>query len=201
MILGALLMCRALEVQPAPAAAPIDSAPTSAEHAAPSERIARFSVVSDKSPDEPHDVAEALKIEFDDGHSDIVHAELGPSTLGKDDAVPQSGFENIQIAGDHRTIGWLATYMICAQSYPCAAELVVFRSGHVTRRITPDTGIVWNWIFWQNGRQVAVHSGFPHGDEDGAYALYDAETGQRVASYARGPDRPAWAEALAKTDP
>jgi hypothetical protein len=131
----------------------------------------------------------------------VVHGELGQSTMGKDDSVLQSGFENIQIAGDRRTIGWLATYMICAQSYPCAAELVIYRSGHVTQRIAPDTGIVWNWIFWQRGAQVAVHSGFPHGDRGGIYSLYDVESGHVLGSYAGGPNGPPWAEALAKVDP
>jgi len=82
------------------------------------------------------------------------------------------------------------------QSYPCAVELVLYQAGHIFQRIAPSSGIVWNWMFTENGAQIAVHSGFPHGDQDGVYSLYDVETGRLLESYTTGPHRPTWAEAL-----
>lgn len=97
--------------------------------------------------------------------------------------VEQEGFENIQIAKNKRYVGWLATYRICAQSYACTAELVLFTNKNYQVHITPDGGIIWSWVFIHDGDQVAIHSGFPHGDAEGKYELYDVVSGKRSAFF------------------
>jgi len=112
-------------------------------------------------------------------YSDGTDVEIPPEKGRFDDA--QKSFSDIQLADDRQHIGWLAEYMICAQSYPCAAELVVYRSEHKLMYFRPPHGIVWSWKFLKGGKQVAVHGGFPHGEESGADALYDTETGRELS--------------------
>ncbi len=103
--------------------------------------------------------------------------EIGERTL------TQENFSDIQLADDRQHLGWLADYMICQQSYPCSAELVIYQSGHKFRYIDPPYGILWKWRFLNSGKQVVVQFGFPHGDSTEAYALYDADTGDLLAKF------------------
>lgn len=104
----------------------------------------------------------------------------------------QTDFDDIQLASDRRTLGWLAESMACAQSYPCALELVVFRDGRIIRRFTPEHGIIWFWEFLGGGRQVAIQSGFPHGDATGAFNLYDIASGKLLDKYMGAGVAPGW---------
>jgi hypothetical protein len=107
--------------------------------------------------------------------------------------IAQEGFSDIQLAQDHQTIGWLAEYMMCAQSYPCPLQLVIYRAGHVFQKISPAYGIFWSWKFLKGGGQLATRSGFPHGDDTGKYELYDTGTGRKLAEYSSKGRIPGWA--------
>jgi hypothetical protein len=104
----------------------------------------------------------------------------------------QTDFDDLQLAPDHRTLGWLADYMACAQSYPCALDLVIFRNGKILRAFTPEYGIFWGWQFRAGGAQVAVQYGFPHGDNTGAYKLYDVASGKMLQEYNGTGTAPDW---------
>ena len=104
----------------------------------------------------------------------------------------QTDFDDLQLAPDRRTLGWLAEYMACAQSYPCALQLVVFREGRIIRQFKPQYGIIWFWEFLDGGRQVAVQSGFPHGDATGQYILYDIASGTLLQKYEGTGVAPDW---------
>ena len=125
-------------------------------------RIVDFSVI-DGGP---------LHISFSDGTGIEV-----PLEKGRFGDLRQEAFEHVQMAEDGRHLGWLADYMICAQSYPCSAELVIYRPGQKLIYIPPQYGIVWNWRFLEGGKQVMVRSGFPHGDDTGISKIYDTDTG------------------------
>ena len=118
-----------------------------------------------------------LHIIFNDG-TDV---EI-PLERGRFGNLRQEAFEDVQIAEDGKHIGWLADYMICAQSYPCHAELVIYQPGKKLTYIPPPHGVIWDWKFAEGGKQVVVHSGFPHGDDTGLSTVYDAETGREVNS-------------------
>jgi hypothetical protein len=127
-------------------------------------------------------------------------------TDGKDLAVPkekgryevaQEGFENILIAKSKRRVGWLASYMVCAQSYPCTPELAIFENGKIIQFIKPVSGVIWNWSFIRGGDRVAIQYGFPHGDEVGAFALHDAVSGKKISEYSQiGKRKPDWVQEL-----
>lgn len=122
-----------------------------------------------------------LHISFTDGSEVVIPREHG--RYQKQSVLTQEAFENIRISKNRRLIGWLGSYMICAQSYPCTPELVIYDPERGQRHISPPRGIVWDWAFINRDAQVVIHYGFPHGDAAGAYALYDAVSGEKVADY------------------
>ncbi len=138
-----------------------------------------------------------LHIIYSDGTEAEIPKERGRFAVG-DQTLTQEHFLDIQVADDRRHIGWLADYMICAQSYPCTAELVIYHSGHKPKYIPPPYGIMWRWKFLEGGKQIVVQGGFPHGDDMGAYALYDAETGRQLAKFSSKEEGspPNWVQQL-----
>ena len=133
-----------------------------------------------------------LHIIYSDGTDLTVADERGDFTKGNG-PITQESFSDIQLAQDHRTIGWLAEYRMCAQSYPCPLELIIYRAGHVLQKISPAYGIFWSWKFLKGGREVAARSGFSHGDDTGEYELYDIGTGRKLAGYSLRGRIPGWA--------
>jgi hypothetical protein len=124
-----------------------------------------------------------LHIIYSDGTDVVVPNEKGSMSDGYE-IHAQEDFEEIHLAKDGKTIGWLADYMMCAQSYPCSMELVIYRAGHILQKIGPDGGgIVLGWKFLKGGKEVATLTGFPHGDEMEIYDIYDTETGRNLANY------------------
>ena len=122
-----------------------------------------------------------LHISFNDGTGIDIPLEKG--RFGdKSGVIRQDAFEDVTLAEDGKHIGWLADYMICSQSYPCHAELVIYQPGKKLTYIPPPHGVIWDWQFAKGGKQVVVHSGFPHGDDTGVYTVYSTETGREVAS-------------------
>lgn len=145
------------------------------------------SSASDRSPGKNANIVSfhigtegTLHIVYSDGAEVEVAREKGRFAEG-DNILTQESFSDIQLAADRQHIGWLADYMICWQSYPCTAELVIYRHGYKTQYISPPYGIMWKWWFYEGGRKVVAQFGFPHGDDTGAYALYDTKTGRQLA--------------------
>lgn len=138
-----------------------------------------------------------LSIIYSDGTLVEIPNEKGRFGEG-DQLLTQENFLDIQLADDRRHLGWLADYMICQQSYACPAELVIYQSGHKLRYISPATGIMWRWKFLKGGKQVVVQFGFPHGDDTGAYELYDTNTGRRIAKFFSSTKKktPPWVQQL-----
>lgn len=77
-------------------------------------------------------------------------------------------------------------------------QLEIYLKGGVRKMIEPG-GLIREWHFWKDGRQVAVHSGPPAGP--GTYALYDAATARVVQTLAEPSDEsllPQWAKSPAQ---
>jgi hypothetical protein len=138
-----------------------------------------------------------LRLSYSDGTIVEIPRERGRVKEG-DETLPQVEFSEIQVADDRVHIGWLADYLICAQSYPCHISPVVFRAGHRPSYLDSHQGVVWDWAFLAGGEQVVVHSGLPHGDAVGQYTLYDSDSGRRRGSFVPDDEKPApkWVQAL-----
>lgn len=141
-----------------------------------------------------------LHITYSNGVDVEIPRERGRFTDGGH-ALTQETFLNIQLADDRRHIGWLADYMICAQSYPCPAELVIYQSGQGLKYISPSHGTVWRWKFLDSGKQIVMQFGFPHGDDAWAFALYDTETTRELAKFSSTRKKPPkWVKQLRSAD-
>jgi hypothetical protein len=98
------------------------------------------------------------------------------------------GFEDIQIAPDRKTVGWLVNVMLApfegGTSYAntVSPELDVWRGGRVIVRSGEGLGIQ-NWIFLKGGNEVAFHRAPPHGQEQFECTLLDVNTGKEVAHW------------------
>jgi len=167
-------------------AAPEKSAggPARLGSAATGAHIATFSVATEGS----------LHIVYSDGTEVEIPKERGRFAKGEQ-IIAQETFSNIQVADDRRHIGWLADYMMCAQSYPCSMELVIYQSAQKLQYILPPYGIMWRWRFLDGGKRVVVQGGFAHGDDTGAYVLYDTDTGRELAKFSSTTKKaPKWVQ-------
>ena len=132
-----------------------------------------------------------LRVTFNQGVEMTVSKEMGRYDVG------QESFDFIQIAKNKKSVGWLATYRVCAQSYACTPELVLLDSKRKLIYIVPDYGVVWSWTYIKDGDQVAIHYGFPHGDTPDEYVLYDAPTGKKITVFSGSEQSaPKWAKEI-----
>ena len=133
-------------------------------------------------------------------YSDDLDVEIPNETKRFGDGeepVTQTAFSDIQLAADRLHIGWLAEYKDCAQSYECPKELVIYQSRKEPIHIRPSYGIMWKWRFLNGGKEVAIQSGFPHGDSAGVYALHDTETGRELDRFpSKNKKTPDWVKPL-----
>lgn len=113
---------------------------------------------------------------------------------------PQSAFDEPRIAADRRTVGWLALYPGCCQSYPIPLALVVYRDGRVLRSFTGAGMPVWHWRFVGGGQQVAFVQRPTHGAAPDHYELHDTASGRLLAEFDHAEDDatplPAWAHGV-----
>lgn len=109
----------------------------------------------------------------------------------------QVGSDDIKVAPDHRTAGWLLLYPNCCTSYPIPLSIAIYREGRLRRRFRPGM-MIYQWQFWEDGRQVAFCSGTVHGDQGVSCELHDVESGRKLAEFNGMPDEhsPVWARGL-----
>lgn len=91
--------------------------------------------------------------------------------------------ESKHVTGPHGLAGWTLDSSLPDSSYgsECFSfTLVLARKGHVIRRRAADP-IIWNWIFWDDGRQVAIEEGPLHFGM--TCVLEDVETGRTVERF------------------
>jgi len=100
--------------------------------------------------------------------------------------------------------GWTLDSPVPGSGYgdECFAfTLVIARHGHIIRRISGDP-IIWRWIFWADGRQVAYETGPFHFSE--TCFLIRLSDGRKLDSYDcyhdLPPAKPDWVKALDATE-
>jgi len=123
-----------------------------------------------------------------------------PRDTTREDA-PQASFAQPRIAPDHATVGWLALYPSCCQSYPIPLQLTLFRDGKVLRSLTGAGMPIWHWRFVEHGRAVAFVQRPTHGAAPDHYELRDVASGRLRAEFDHDEGDtaplPAWARGLA----
>jgi hypothetical protein len=113
---------------------------------------------------------------------------------------PQSTFAQARISPDHATVGWLALYPGCCQSYALPLALVLFRDGHLLHAMTGAGMPIWHWRFVHRGRDVAFVQRPAHGAAADHYELRDVASGRLRARFEREENAhtplPTWARGL-----
>lgn len=147
-------------------------------------------------------MAAAQTMKITRAYADSTGALHVVTSNGQDIAVArekaQSGAEEIKIADDHQTVGWLVAYPNPDSNRSWEklyGELVLWRDGKVLRRFSTEQ-VFWSWDFWKEGKQVRFHTGPLHGA--GRFELHDLETGRLIASVDEENTQalPDWAESL-----
>jgi hypothetical protein len=111
--------------------------------------------------------------------------------------------ESEHVKGPHGLEAWTITWPLSKDIYQgegrFAFALVLARNGVVIRRIE-GSPIIWNWIFWSDGQQIAYETGPLHFSM--MCVLIDTETGRRLSDYdcyTYPKTTPDWVNALEKT--
>jgi hypothetical protein len=130
----------------------------------------------------------------------MVAAALGSQARGEPGHCTDKGAASAHVAGPHGLEGWTIDYALPDSSYKdeCfAGELVIARNGHVIRRFN-DGELIWQWMFWKDGEQVAFVEGPLH--FGAACVLKDLKTGREIGNYDcyhdLPKDAPEWVKVL-----
>ena len=102
--------------------------------------------------------------------------------------------------GPDSLVGWTLESAVPDSGYGderFAFTLVITHHGHIIRRIR-GAPIIWKWIFWENGREVAYDTGPFHFAE--TCKLVSLSDGRELDSYdcyhEQPPIKPDWVKAL-----
>jgi len=90
------------------------------------------------------------------------------------------GITDPKLADDKQTLGWTVNSENCCTSYSVPLGLVIYKSGKIIRHIDGPP-MVWNWMFVDKGKRVAVVWGTVHFAETIDYKLYDVKTGHTIS--------------------
>jgi hypothetical protein len=119
------------------------------------------------------------------------------------------GSDEIEVAPDGRTVGWLVNQMLTPlagaanYSYAVAVELDIWRDGRVVRKFSAGQAIR-NWMFLKQGDEAAFHTGPLHGQEFYDCTLFDVNTGKQISHWAlerKDYVVPDWVKPLLANDP
>jgi hypothetical protein len=107
---------------------------------------------------------------------------------------------SVRSAGPDGLEGWTLDSPVRGSGYGderFAFMLVIARHGHIIRRISGEP-VIWKWIFWADGRQVAYETGAFHFTE--TCFLIRLSDGRKLDSYDCFHDlpliKPDWVKAL-----
>jgi hypothetical protein len=137
-----------------------------------------------------------IHILLSDGAEFVAPRETRPvSPAGADDM--QVSVEAPVIATDRRTVGWLVNVPNCCTSYPIPVTIVLYRGGHIIRRLSNGRAI-FRFQFVKGGEQVAYFSDTVHSNLGPACVLVSVRSGKTLRHWTRGDGPlPDWAEAFA----
>jgi hypothetical protein len=138
----------------------------------------------------------SVHVLFDDGKE--IRQEILDQKIGD---MAQRAFSNPLISPDRRMAGWLVEYDNCCTSYPLPLELRLYQPGKPVRAIPSCESSIWGWDFEAGGKQIAMYSNFPHGDNQGCFEVFDAITGRSLRRWEGGwadeaVERPEWVKKL-----
>ena len=137
------------------------------------------------------------RVTVEDGQLNIVMAGGREIPAARDSG--QVAFDQVAIAPDQHSVGWLALYPNCCTTYPIPLKLVVLTDGK-ERTFSGNDLPVWRWAFSADGKRIAFRQSPVHGPAPVHYELWDIRNRHRMASFDTQTDTspavPTWARAL-----
>jgi hypothetical protein len=139
------------------------------------------------------------------GWVQIVTADNRTQTIRPEKWQAGGGFEDVDLATDGRTVGWLADQMLTPLEggtnylYAVAVRLQIWRDGRVIRNFPAPALVIHDWVFLNNGSTVAFHVAPPRGKDALGCFLYDVNTGKELARWSldsKDPVAPDWVRKL-----
>jgi len=119
------------------------------------------------------DKSGSVKIVMSDGKTVLVPKEHGAT-----------GADNVRIAPDGRTVGWLATWPNPEPDRSwevLPSTLIIWRDGEIVHKFQTDLTF-YAWSFWKGSAQVAYRTGPMHGPAPN-YELHDIATGRLLQHF------------------
>ena len=130
----------------------------------------------------------------------MLAAAFAAAAVAQDDHCTTKPKESAHVAGPHGLEGWTIDSALpgYGDTHECFSfTLVLARNGRVIRRRAASP-ILWHWIFWDDGKQVAIEEGPLHFEM--SCVLEDLKSGRTVATYdcyhMLPKDVPEWVKAL-----
>lgn len=120
---------------------------------------------------QPTDFFRRLQITLSDGT--VVDAPKLPN---------QIGFDQAFVSPDGSRVGWLAMVANHTTNYPIPRSLVIFRKGHIERKIERAQGI-FGWRFTKDGKHVAFWTSALHGENYKFAEVARLASGASFATY------------------
>jgi len=144
----------------------------------------------------------------DKGAVHIVMADGNKHTIKPFKWQNGGSFTDVKVAGDGRTVGWVANQMLepleAGTNYALetGVGVEVWRDGKVIRNLAP--GVIRDWTFLRGGQEVAIHTAPLHGQEFYDCTRFDVGTGKELEHWSldrRDYVVPDWAKPLLANDP
>jgi hypothetical protein len=94
----------------------------------------------------------------------------------------QVGYSQVQISGDRKHIGWVATFQTCCASYPVPLKLIVASEDGSSVTLEGTQGI-FKWCFVAERSAVAFRQEPLHGATTETYTLAETKSGRTLETY------------------
>jgi hypothetical protein len=110
----------------------------------------------------------------------------------------QAGIQDVKIATDRKTAGWLVTFKDPDSKGTYAAYLKIWRGGKVIRSFRGESTF-WSWSFVDGAKEVAYHTAPMHEGPTSRCELRDVRTGGLLSSWKGNLEdttRPSWTKSL-----
>lgn len=124
----------------------------------------------------------SLLLHYSDGTVVTVWtAPKGQLTDAQRDAMTyQAGADDVRKSGGGRTVAWAEQYYTDADSGSLPIGLAIYRSGRHILHIRQGQAL-WDWMFLDNGKRIAMAWAAAHFAGDIDYQLYDVRSGRVIA--------------------
>lgn len=127
-------------------------------------------------------VADIQSFSTSEDHKSLIYRTSSDNDYTPSLLEDQVEFSQIQISGDRKLIGWVATFQTCCASYPVPLKLVVSSESGSRSTFAGAQGL-FKWCFVPELKAVAFRQEPLHGPTVETYTLARIEDGKELETY------------------